>query len=92
MPTNEDLGIGNSFLTEVKNSPAVSKKESRTNMGETRMSKGVNASPPMADSISPAPGAMTHMGFFSGSTSPNTPSQMMVSFNFLTQVPIDEFI
>lgn len=33
------------------------------------------------------------MGFMMGaSTSPTTPNNVLVSFNFLTQVPIDEFI
>lgn len=90
MPANEDLAIGNSFLTEVKNSLSMTRKDSRTNMGEGRGSKA-NASPLIVDSLSPSPN-MTHMGFGMSSTSPTTPNNMLVSFNFLTQVPIDEFI
>ena len=41
------------------------------------------------DSLSPS-----HMGLMplTGPTSPITPNTALVSFNFLTQVPIDEFI
>ena len=92
MPPNEDLAFGNSFLTEVK---TVGKKDSRTNMG-MGLGRGstTNVSPNINDNVSPSPN-MTHMGFSmpqSGTQSPNSASNMLVSFNFLTQVPIDEFI
>lgn len=86
------MGIGNSFITEVKTQP-VSKRDSRHNLhlnqnsAEGRINK--TQSPSLAEHSPPQ-----HMNFtmMSGSATPNAPQNMLVSFNFLTQVPIDEFI
>jgi len=54
-PANEDLAIGTSFLTEVKQGPALARKDSRKNMqsgqspiGDVRNSKTMKGSPSIA--------------------------------------------
>ena len=76
---NQDLGIGTSFLTEVKE---ITKRESRMNMNLNTQSPPLRGMSDMQNSNSPA------LGF----TANASPKSMLVSFNFLTQVPIDEFI
>ena len=85
---NDDLGIGATFLTEMK-------QEGRMNMNLNTQSPDTRSNAIMLKegqsgmllSPSPSPGFNT----VSGNTSPNSNS-MLVSFNFLTQVPIEEFV
>lgn len=78
------------FLTEMKSPPTVTQQTSRQNLTATQ-GEMTNSAARVAMGRTSANEAGSAGRGFSPVTSPASKS-MMVSFNFLTQVPIEEFV
>ena len=83
---NDDIEGGGAFMTEPRAS--VGRTASRTNVSPDRasamMQGNAKANNSQADMFQPSPVSMMN--------SPNASTSQLVSFNFLTQVPIEEFV